>query len=107
MKIHLHGGQCRLLERLARRDRDTEVRQRYLTVLALAKKMTPTEIEQTLGCARSTVYRVGKRFMEEGEHGLRNRRKEVPPVKVTEEYMSRLKELVCPSPKKFKWQRST
>lgn len=107
MNLHLYRGQRRRLERLATKERDAEVRQRYRIVLALDRKMTPTEIHRVLGCARSSVYRVGERFIRDGESGLRNHRKDVPPVKVTEEYMQRLEELVYQSPKEYDWQRST
>lgn len=107
MTIHLYRSQRRRLERLATKERDAEVRQRYRIVLALDREMTPTEIHRVLGCARSCVYRVGDRFLRDGEFGLRNRRREVPPVKVTEEYMEHLEELVYQSSRDFGWQRST
>lgn len=107
MNLHLFRSQRRRLERLATKERDAEVRQRYRIVLDLDRGMTPTEIHGALGCARSSVYRVGERFLRDGEFGLRNRRKEVAPYKVTEEYVERLEELVYQSPKDFGWQRST
>lgn len=69
--------------------------------------MTPMEIHQTLGAARSTVYRVAQRFLEGGENALRSQRHAVAPYKVTEEYIERLEAIVYDSPQDYGWQRST
>lgn len=107
INISLYRAQRRRLHRLSVKERDAEAKQRYLIVLALDKKKTPTEIHEALGPARSTVYRVAERFEAHGEIGLRNRRRENPPVKVTEKYIRRLEWLVYRSPQKLGWQRST
>lgn len=105
--VQLYRAQRRRIERLARRERDAEARQRYQIVLALNQGLGPTEIHRRLGAARSTVYRVERRFTEEGENGLRDRRAEVAPWKVDEGYMGRLEELVFLNPKDLGWRRST
>jgi transposase len=107
INISLCRGQRRRLHRLAVRERNAEVRQRYLIILALDKKKTPSEIHAALGAARSTVYRVARRFKSHDEIGLRNRRHEVPPAKVTEKYVRRLEWLLYRSPQNLGWQRST
>jgi transposase len=68
--------------------------------------MTPTQINRSIGAARSTVYRVADRFETHGEDGLRDRRNEVAPVKLTEEYIQRLGELVYQNPKELGWSRT-
>jgi transposase len=92
---------------LATRERDAETRQRCRIVLGLNQGLGPTELHRRLGAARSTIYRVERRFIEEGENGLRDRRAEVPPWKVDERYMQRLEELIYLNPKDLGWQRST
>lgn len=107
MTIRLYRAQRRRLQRLERKERDAEVRQRYTIVLASDRGESPTEIHARTGAARSTVYRVRARFLAEGEDGLRNRRVEMPPRKVTEEYVQRLEELIYESPQGSGWQRTT
>lgn len=107
MEIGLCRAQRRRLERLAARERDAELRQRYRIVLALDKKMAVAVIHGVLGAARSTIYRVGKKFLADGEEGLRDRRYERTPVKVTELLIQRLEWLVYVSPRTCGWQRST
>lgn len=105
--VRLYRAQRRRIERLARRERDAELRQRCRIVLLLNEGLGATEVHRRLGAARSTVYRVARRFAEEGEHGLRDRRPEVAPWKVDEGYMARLEELVYISPQALGWRRST
>ena len=107
MTVRLYRAQRRRIERLKRKERDADARQRYRIVLLLDRGMSPTEIHRRTGIARSTVYKVAKRFVEEGEYGLRDRRTEAPPVKVTEEYVQRLEELVYQSPQELGWHRTT
>lgn len=107
IEIKLYRAQRRRLERLVVQERDAELRQRYRIVLALDKKMSPTMIHGVQGAARSTIYRVARKFLADGEEGLRDRRCERIPVKVTEQYVERLEELVYTSPRTCGWQRST
>lgn len=105
--IRLYRAQRRRIERLERKERDAEKRQRFRIILLLNEVQTPTEIHRGIGAARSTVYRVAKRFEGEGENGLRDRRDEVTAIKVTEEYVQRLEDLVYQSPQNLGWQRTT
>ena len=107
MVIRLYRTQRRRIERLERKERDAEMRQRYRIILCLHKKMTPTQIHRFIGAARSTVHRVRNRFLMLGERGLRNRRAEQPLRKVTEQYVQRLEEIIYNSPQDFGWQRTT
>jgi transposase len=104
---NLYRAQRRRLERLASRERDGELRQRYRIVLALDKRLSPTAIHAILGAARSTIYRVARKFANDGEDGLRDCRYERTPVKVTEVYVERLEALIYTSPRQHGWQRST
>lgn len=105
--LRLTRPQRRRLERAASKERDAEARQRYRIILSLDRELSPTEIHELLGAARSTVYRVVGRFRLDGEEGLRSVRHEVAPVKLTEAYMERLEELILASPRDFGWERST
>lgn len=107
MIVRLYRAQRKRIERIERKEREAETRQRYRIILLLDSNLSPTEINQHIGAARSTVYRVAKRFMEGGENALRNRRAEVPPNKVTDEYVQRLEELIYMSPQDLGWHRTT
>lgn len=107
MTIQLYRARRRRIERLVRKERDAEQRQRYRVVLLLGEGHSPTEVHRRTGAARSTIYRIQKRFLEEGENGLRDRRVEAPPIKLTEEYVQRLEEIIYKSPDEFGWNRTT
>lgn len=107
MIIRLYRAQRRRIERIERKERDAETRQRYRIILLLHDNLSPTEINRHIGAARSTVYRVARKFVEGGEHALQSRRAEVPPNKVTEEYAQRLEELIYTSPQELGWHRTT
>lgn len=106
MMLRLYRAQRRRIAKLERRERDAEARQRLRIVLMLDEKQTPTQIHKSTGAARSTVYRVAGHFEAEGEGGLRNRRPEVLPSKVTEDYVQRLEELVYKNPQDLGWRRT-
>lgn len=105
MMLRLYRAQRRRIARQERKERDAETRQRLRIVLLLDEEHTPTQIHQSTGAARSTVYRVAGRFIEAGEDGLRDRRPEVAPVKVTEGYVEGLEALVYKNPQDLGWQR--
>jgi transposase len=60
-----------------------------------------------VGCHRTTVDRVWKRFCLQGEAGLVDRREDNGEVKVDEAYLARLRYLVGRSPPDFGWRRPT
>jgi len=99
--------QRRHLARRAAKERDAAHRMRLLIIVGLGKGSTPTDLHLHLGVARSTVYRVAKRFSKEGVRGLRDRRPEVPARRVTEAYVERLGEIVYENPQDHGWQRTT
>jgi transposase len=53
------------------------------------------------------VYRVAKRFVEEGPAGLSDRREDNGETKVSEEYEARLIQVVAASPRDFGYRRPT
>lgn len=107
MNLTLPRQQRRLLARQAAKERDAAHRMRLLVIVGLAKGTTPTELHAHLGIARSTVYRLAQRFLDEGVRGLRDRRPEVPARRVTETYVQRLGELIYEKPQDHGWQRTT
>jgi transposase len=89
------------------RSRDAMERQRYQIVLALGEGQRPSELAAVLHCGRSTVYRVAARFIQEGIEGLRDRRHEALPRKVTREIVETVWKLVEENPRDRGWARST
>jgi Winged helix-turn helix len=73
----------------------------------LARGESPTVIARILGCGRTTVYCVGKRFLESGLEGLADRRAENGELKVCEAYVAVVLEAVAGSPQEHGFQRTT
>lgn len=107
MTIKLYRAQRRRLQQKERKERDAEVRQRYRIILLSGQGDKPTAIHRATGAARSTIYRTFGKFETEGVDGLRNRRVEVEATKVTDEFLSRLVELLSMTPQKLGWRRTT
>ena len=107
MTLTLYRAGRRRLQRCERKEKDAEVRQRYRIVLLSASGNTPMEIHRMTGAARSTIYRTFDKFLAEGLSGLRNRRVEVAPTKITPEYRARLSALLAQSPQDLQWRRTT
>lgn len=97
----------RCLRKKAQRCKDARLRMRYLIVLNVAEGQTPTEVARTLHVARSTVYEVARRFREQGEAGLVDRREENGDAKLDEKYLAVLYETVDSNPQEHGWRRPT
>jgi transposase len=95
--------------RLEKRSRkaDGALRIRMLIVLNLADGIAANEVAKRLKVARSTVYRVAKRFSDEGEDGLVDRRGENGATKLDDQYLATLWEVVESSPLQHGWKRPT
>lgn len=96
----------RLLDR-ARSCREAKLKTRYLIVLNLDDGLRPTEVGRRLKVSRSTVYRVAARFCECGEAGLVDRREENGDLKLDEQTLAVLHEIVEASPQAYGWRRPT
>src|SRR5579872_345362 len=103
----LSGSLRRRLKRVSRKTRDAELRRRYRTILLLADGWRSARVAQALGCARSTVYHVRRRFMEDGEAGLVDRREDNGPRKVDPFYLRALHQVLEGVPSDFGWRRPT
>jgi transposase len=73
----------------------------------LARGNVPGQIAAILGCARSHVYRVARRFVDEGPAGLVDRREDNGQAKVTEQYEWHVLIAVAFSPQQYGYQRPT
>jgi len=91
--------------RRLRRLKDARLRQRYLIVYHRLQGVSRAQVAHWLGCGQSTVSRVGRRFLREGEAGLVDRREENGALKVDENFLAHLQDLVRQSPPDFGWRR--
>jgi transposase len=96
----------RLIEGM-RRCRDAGLKGRYLIIVNLISGRSVRETAGVLNLNASTVYRVGRRFREQGEVGLLDRREDNGEVKLDERYLSELYEVVRSGPEVHGWKRPT
>lgn len=96
----------RLLKGL-RRCRSAPVRLRYLVVINLINGRGAYETAAVLGFHNTAVYRVAKRFREQGEWGLLDGREDNGNLKLDERYLDLLDKLVRSSPQDHGWRRPT
>lgn len=93
--------------RRARETQDAGLRTRYLIVVNLAEAKGVAEVSQSLNVAPSTVRRVARRFLAQGEAGLVDRREGNGGRKVDDDFLGLLAELVRGNPQEFDWKRPT
>lgn len=96
----------RRLERSARKTRDAAYRARCRIVLLYEKGWGAPRIAEALGCAACTALRVVHRFLQHGEDGLLDARRENGQAKVNADMLQALSELVAGVPEEFGWQRT-
>src|SRR5262249_21456276 len=97
-------------EKLKKRFREcriASVRTRYLIIINLWNGRGAREIEAILGVSNTTVYRVAKRFREQGEAGLWDGREDNGTEKLSETYLGILNEVVRSRPPDHGWRRPT
>lgn len=87
--------------------KDAGLRTRYLIVIHRLEGRSPTWIARSLKVGRSTVYRTEQRYGKDGEAGLFDRRGGNGPRKLTEEYLTQLREVVAGDPLQDGWKRPT
>jgi transposase len=105
--IKLRRNVKRRLRREMQHTKDAALRVRLNIVLLHAEDRGTGEIAATLGCSTSTVIRVGKRFLAEGEAGLRDRRCENGERKVDDDLLAALVDLLASTPQDQGWVRTT
>jgi putative transposase len=87
--------------------RDGPMKQRYLIIHNLLRSRPASEVAAAVGVARSTVYRVARRFCDLGEAGLLDQREDNGQTKLDEAYLQRLYDTVKGSPLDYGWKRPT
>lgn len=105
--VQLPRGRRRQLERRAGRIRDAALRTRIQIVLHDARGRGAPAIAQALGCVPATAVRVAHRFLEAGEAGLEDGRRENGQAKVDPDLLEALAEAVAGSPQAYGWARPT
>jgi transposase len=96
----------RLLRNL-RRCRQAGLRLRYLIVVNLLGGRGAYRTAEVLGVHNTTVYRVARRFREQGEWGLLDGREDNGSAKLDERYLAALYRVVRSSPQRHDWRRPT
>ena len=97
----------RRLEKRCRGMKDGVQKTRYLIILNLADGRSVADTARALKVNRSTVYRVAARFREEGDDGLIDHREENGEIKLDDEFLSTLWEVVESCPLDHGWRRPT
>lgn len=95
------------LRKHLRECRNIALRIRYLILVNLIYGRSVGETMLAPQVGRSTVYKVAKRFREEGEAGLVDRREDNGQRKWDEDYLAKLYEVVASTPKDYYWRRPT
>ena len=96
----------RLIKRMSK-CREAKLKTRYLIIVNLINERSVVETAEILKVARSTVYEVARRFREQGELGLLDRREDNGNLKLDERYLSRLYKVVRGNPDDYGWKRPT
>lgn len=97
----------RRLERWARKASDAQLRTRILIVLRYGEGWGAHRIAEALGCVPATAVRVVHRFLELGEEGLLDGRRDNGQPKVDADLQQALAEILNGSPQDHGWQRPT
>lgn len=105
--ICLGKGCNRRFRKKAREAEDAKLATRYRIILNLDDGRNVADTARALGVAESTVRRVRKRYFEQGEAGLVDRREDNGDTKVTYDFLGELYEVVKGSPTDYGYPRPT
>lgn len=103
--VQLPRGVRRRLERWKAKTGNAALRTRIQIVLLFDKGWASPGIAEALGCAPATVVRVVHRFLDEGEAGLEDARRDNGCPKVDPDLLEALRELLADTPEEFGWSR--
>jgi len=103
----LSARERRILQGRAKCSPDPVLRGRTKIVLSFVRGNSPSQISKAGLGSTSQVYRVAKRFVEEGPPGLADRREDNGEPKVTGEYECQLLTAVGGSPQDYGHRRPT
>jgi len=90
-----------------KRESGAGMRTRMLMLLQVSKPKPVAEVAEVLHVARSTVYRLLRRFRERGWSALADRREENGRTGVDEMFLLQLRKAVGSSPQDYGWSRPT
>jgi len=104
---NLSRADKRRLEKRCGKLKDGKQLTRFLIILNLAEGRSAADTARALKVNRSTVYRVARRFRQEGVDGLIDHREENGESKLDDAFLSTLWEVVGSSPADHGWRRPT
>lgn len=107
MILALTAQEHRSLLAMLAHNPDAKLLKRVQIVLGLARHERPVHLARTLGCHRSTVYRVGHGFEATGLASLDDGRSCRRGARVPPSYLAALGALVKTSPREHGWARGT
>jgi transposase len=105
--VVLRRHQRRRLKKWLRRTRDAQLSRRIQVVLLYGRGLGCDQVSRALGVSAPTAARVARRFVEEGEAGLVDRRKQNGCPKVDADTLEAVHRLVSASPRNFGFARAT
>lgn len=97
----------RKLRRQAAKTKDAALRTRYLIVARSAEGVGRAAVAEQLGCSQATVRRVRRRYEQEGEAGLVDRREDNGSCKADEDYVEALAQVLQSSSQAYGHRRPT
>lgn len=97
----------RRLQKSLRKTKDAALRRRTETVLLYEQGYGCDTVAAIVGCTPSTAIRTARRFVAEGEDGLIDRRIDNGQLKVDDDLLAAMVELLRVSPEHLGWQRPT
>lgn len=95
------------VRRLRRSTQDAGLAMRCQMILHASKGRSSRTIAEALGCSRSWVSRVIRRFQEQGEVGLMDRSEDNGRLKLDGQYLGQLYEIVSKRPSDYGYLRPT
>ncbi len=105
--LSLNKWQRHDVQRIMHETRSRVEATRCRIILLLDQAKTVRQVEEMVGCVRSTVYMTLYRFEDAGTDGLRDQRLTRTPRKVTLEVRRKLLEYLDASPRDYGWRRSS
>lgn len=107
IKVVLRRHQRRRLKRWLRRTRDAQLSRRIQVVRLYVRRLGCDQVARALGVSAPTAARLARRFVEDGDEGLLDRRKQYGSPKVDADTLEAVRRLVRASPRDFGFARAT
>ena len=105
--VRLTTAQRNRITALMSQTRSLVEAQRFRIVLLLSQGDSPKQVQEKVGCVRSTIYMTVYRLEEQGLEGLFDKRLQSRPRKVSADIRKRLLQYVVEPPGTYGWRRST